>query len=212
LREIAFVGNAPIGADVSEQVDGADHVVRFNKARGFAGEAGRRVDDLFLINCGGQALAWLRDPGFWRSAPLAAAPLVSLPVANLQPWFGLRSLEHVGWDGRHGVNFEHDVRARLRGRPVRVRTMPDAVRRGAAAALSAIGPPPDRPIWPSTGFLALYWYDQAEEAEARLTLHGFGFSGGFGHPWEREREWVARRVAAGRMRLADGRAMARRSA
>ena len=202
LKEIAFVGNAPGVADIADDVDGADWVVRFNKTRGYGGRTGRRIDDLFLINCGGQMHEWLHEPAFWTGRPLADTRYVSLPIASHQPGSGLRAYAHSGPDDRHGVNFETDVRARLRDRAASVRTLPEAVRRAAIAALAAIGGPTDGPIWPSTGFLALFWYDRMVGDGTRLALHGFGFSGWSGHPWAREREWVARRARSGRVRLA----------
>ena len=201
MREIAFVGNAPSRGDVRDAVDRADRVVRFNKARGFGGRTGERVDDLFLVNCGGQMREWLATPGFWDAAPVRAARTVSLPIARGDPGSGLAEVARAGPTPLDGINFEHDVRRRLRDRPVAVRTMPDALRRAAIEALAAIGSRPAAPIWPSTGFLALFWYDRTEGAEAVFTLHGYGFRGWRGHPWERERLWVAARARSGRMRF-----------
>ena len=200
--EIAFVGNGPVATDVADAVDGADWVVRFNKTRGYGGPTGRRVDDLFLVNCGGQMHEWLRDDAFWRARPVSAARYVSLPVASPYRQSGLAIYARSGPRDRDGVNFETDVRRRLRDRGASVRTLPDAMRRDAIAALSRIGDGPDGPIWPSTGFLALYWYDRMTDPAATLTLYGYGFTGWPGHPWARERAWVERRARSGRIRLA----------
>ena len=211
MREIAFVGNAPVETDIADRVDGADRVVRFNKARGFGGPTGRRVDDLFLVNVGGQMREWLDDPAFWQAAPVAAARRVTLPVACHDPGSGLALAARAGPGSDDGINYENDVRRRLRGRPGLVRTLPEWVRLAAIRALAATGPVPSRPIWPSTGFLALYWYDLAEPDDVRLSVHGYGFSGWPGHPWDRERAWVLRRARAGRLRLHDPAAAGRAS-
>lgn len=204
VREIAFVGNGPVAGDVAAAVDGADWVVRFNKAAGFGGRTGRRVDDLFLVNCGGQAHEWARDAAFWRSAQVAATRCVSLPVARHDRGSGMKAFARAAPADRDGVNFERDMRRRLRRHPCRVRTMPETLRLSAISALARIEPRPDAPIWPSTGFLALYWYDRLSDADTRMVLFGYGFSGWPGHPWARERAWVMDRIRAGRMRLADG--------
>ena len=196
VQHIAMVGNGPIEDDIADAVDGADHVVRFNRTRGFGGATGMRVDDLFLINCGGQMHEWLCDAGFWRSAAVRAARRVSLPVAAGHPGSGLAAWAASAPADRHGVNFEHDVRARLGGR---VRTMPDGLRRAAIADLAALGAAPRRPVWPSTGFLAVFWYDRTAAPGARIALHGFGLTGWHGHDWARERAWLKQRMRDGRV-------------
>ncbi|UWQ22630.1 hypothetical protein [Jannaschia sp. W003] len=195
------MGNAPLEGDVSREVDRADRVVRFNKTRGFGGATGCRIDDLFLVNCGGQMREWLHDPAFWRSRPVAAARRISLPVAAVRAGSGLLAARGASPCARDGVNYEHDARARLRGRPVR--TMPDVLRRRAIRDLAALGPSGDAAFWPSTGLLGLYWYDAVTDGDVRFALYGFGFTGWGGHAWDRERAWVARRARAGRIRLHD---------
>ena len=215
MREIAFVGNGPVDTDVSDAVDRADHVVRFNKTRGFGGPTGRRVDDLFLVNCGGQMREWLRDAGFWWMRPLTATACVSLPVPAPDGRSGLRIAPDPST--RDGINYEHDVR-RTPARPAHDRAhdarcaAPSGHRRTGGARRdrrrrTGAGPGP-RPIWPSTGFLALYWYDRAEPPTARFTLHGFDFTGWRGHAWNRERDWVRRRMREGRMRMGRAEATA----
>jgi hypothetical protein len=196
---IVFVGNAPPVDDIAAEVDGADRVVRFNRPRGWNGPTGRRIDDLFLVNCGGQMHEWLRDPGFWNGTLLRVARRVVLPVAaSPKAGSGLAQHARAAPRARHGINYEHDVRARLRGR-VPVTTLPDRLRRRAIRDLAALGSPPRRPIWPSTGFLAIHWYDSVLPPGARLELHGFGFEGWSGHDWARERAWVERRASTGRL-------------
>ncbi|MBM2575447.1 hypothetical protein JQC91_03945 [Jannaschia sp. Os4] len=210
MREVALVGNGPLGSSGAAEIDAASRVVRFNVARGFGAEAGSRLDDLFLVNCGGQMHEWLLDPAFWTSPPLLAARRVTLPIAADRPEWGLWRWPRVAPHVRDGVNFERDVRRRLDGR--RVRTVPDRLRRGAIRALRRTGPPPEGPVWPSTGFLALFLYDAMLPPETRITLHGFGFEGAACHPWARERAWVERRAATGRVRLAGDHSAATASA
>lgn len=199
MREIALVGNGPLAPGAGARIDAACHVVRFNRTRGFGGPAGTRLDDLFLINCGGQMHEWLHDRAFWTSPALRAARAITLPVAADRPERGLALWPRLSGRDRDGVNFERDVHARLPGG--RVRTLPDATRRAAIAALAALGPAPEGPVWPSTGFLALFHYDRVAPPEARLTLHGYGFQGARCHPWARERLWAERRAEAGRVHL-----------
>ena len=198
VRTVAFVGNGPVGAGAAQAIDGADWVVRFNGAPHFGGPAGRRVDDLFLVNVGGQPREWLEADAFWRSPHVTSAARVTLPVQSAAQSPGLAAAR-AGREHVDGINFEHDLRARLDVLGMRVRTLPDPVRRDAMRALGQHEPSPRH--WPSTGFLALFWYDGALDPEVRFDLHGFGFAGARHHAWPAERAWAERRARAGRLRL-----------
>ena len=197
-RTVALVGNGPVAPGAEARIDAADWVVRFNKARGFGGRAGSRIDDLFLVNCGGQMHEWLGDAAFWRSPPVLRAAQVTLPIPAGGAGPGMARLRREGMAALDGINFEHDARARLAHRAGVVRVLPADLQADAVAALAALGPLRGR--WPSTGFLAMAWYDRVLELDARIVLHGFSFEGYAGHPWPQERAWVEDRP--GRIALA----------
>ena len=196
MAEIAFVGNAPSGADISHRIDGADWVVRFNNPVGYQVYTGNRIDDLFLINCGGQMHEWLRSSSFWSCDAVRSCRYISLPIENLRRTYGRDFIGRIGLDG---INFERDVRVLFADRPGRVRTLPERVRRNVIKTLQGFGDK-ESVGWPSTGVLAMGWYLSALPEGTVLDLYNFNFSGWKGHSWAAERAWVEAQVVAGRIR------------
>lgn len=198
MERIAFVGNAATNDDVSATIDRADWVVRFNGANGFQSVTGSRVDDLFLINCGGQMHEWLHSTAFWLSPQIRTARYISLPVEQLDRRPGLERYRMSPASERDGINYELEARRRLSLLHKHTRTLPDPIRR---QAIQALGYEADTPAyWPSTGFLALYWYDLTQPKDTLLDLYGFSFGGWSGHAWSRERAWIIKKMITGRVR------------
>lgn len=185
---LALVGNAP-GTGGAARIDAAAHVVRFNNAAGFGGAAGSRVTHLALVNRGGQPGEWLADDRFWTRPVMQQAqgfilPFPMLPEAHNRP-------VTICWT--------RAILARLRplGRPVHI--LPEALHDHARALL---GPGPEGPANPSTGFLVTLALLLARPAEAPpAQAHGFGFAGWPGHPWAAERAWFADAEREGRLVL-----------
>ena len=182
---VVLVGNAPDPADRAALVDGASHVVRFNDAFGFGSSTGRRLDDLFLVNCGGQMREWLNDPGFERRPQVAAARRIMLPLAP-----GDRPPEPTDDPFADHLNHADEAVRRLSSADREVRIVPRADYESTCAALG-IAPDGDRA--PSTGFLALQHYRRTMP-QRRIELVGFGFAGWDGHAWDAERRWVEERL------------------
>jgi hypothetical protein len=187
---VAIVGNDPALGDVSSAVAGADHVVRFNNAPGFAGKAGARVTHLVLVNRGGQMREWLDDPDFIDRPALRAARSILLPFPELAP---------EAQTGSERTCWTREALARLEPLGVPVAVLPQALHDRARACLRPwTGAEPN----PSTGFLAAFHVlSGRDEAEPLVDVHGFGFAGWPGHPWAAERRWFEAGHAAGRLRL-----------
>ncbi|WMS44541.1 hypothetical protein RDV64_09200 [Acuticoccus sp. MNP-M23] len=182
------MGNAPGTGDIAAAVDGADKVVRFNNARGFGGETGTAVDELYLINSGGQMREWLADAVFLARPVVAATRCITLPIAPETGALFPPSNEPEGEDSR---NFAPEACARFRAAGKAVRVLPASRYRAACEALGLLPLKPGSRT-PSTGFLAIYAAFGALPADATLALYGFGFDGWEGHPFDREREFVER--------------------
>lgn len=204
---LALVGNAPVAGNVAARIDAAERVVRFNDARGFGGARGSRVSDLFLVNRGGAAAEWLADPRFERRAHVAGAGRVWLPLDPASAFLRTRR-DARRRIVRDDVDHTEALRARLATGRRAVECLPaDHHERccrelGLVPGKAATGAPHDDPDRrrPSTGFIALAWFDRTLPPEWQIVLYGFGFDGWAGHPWERERARVAARVHSGRAR------------
>jgi len=208
-RRTVLVGNAPLRSDVGQLVDSADTVVRFNDARGLQGASGSRIDQLWLINHGGQMAEWLeRDELPGRPAVQAAGHIV-LPVPML-PGHLCGTAMTAGRPGRSGTpcaahdpdRINHLARARevLTRAGHRVRTLSvddyratqDALENRCEGAAEH---------FPSTGFIALCHTLRHLAANERIELVGFTFQGWRGHSWQAERRCVDANIRAGRVML-----------
>ena len=198
-----IVGNAPFEEDVGALADGADHVVRFNKARGFGGASGSRTDELWLVNHGGQMAEWLSEGTLTALPALAAAASVVLPVPMLPGHLSHREaarLEHERGEplDPDRVNHVEEACRRLREHGVLVRQVATGEYRAAQRALSALSAC-GGPHHPSTGFVAIFCTLARARPTDRVELCGFTFEGWGGHSWDAERRWVLDREREGRL-------------
>ena len=195
---IALVGNAPTVRDDSAAIDACERVVRFNDARGFGGPTGSKVTELFLVNRGGAPAEWLEDPELARRPAVAATPRVVLPLHPGSAYLSTRT-DPSGRVHRDDQDHSAALRARLETPARAVEPLPARAHERCCAALGldpAGGVDDGRP---STGTVALAWYLDALEPGWHVVLHGFTFEGWEGHPWRRERAWVAERAREGRV-------------
>ena len=198
MTKIAIVGNAPSDVDYADDIDASELVVRFNNAYGFEQHRGSRIDDLYLVNCGGQPLEWLQTEGFWDQSHIVATPHITLPIASGSEENTFPSTLRAPSDNVDGLNFEIAMRVRLEGMGKTVRTLPFSTYLQACELVS--GPRSATLIAePSTGFLAIYHYLKNTGPDDVITLFGFGFAGWQGHAWHRERAWVEHRQYNGRL-------------
>jgi hypothetical protein len=194
-QRIALVGNGLIDANSATEIDACDHVVRFNKANGWGGNAGTRTDTLYLVNHGGQMKEWI-DTDILASMPqVLASRRIALPIPMLNG--------HVapGTPGAHidQLNFISEASRRLQeaGHHVVAHTVADyrtAVERLRNYEQLVDGPSTGH-LHPSTGFLALSKILSDAASNTHITLWGFTFEGWGGHPWELERRFAIDHVA-----------------
>ena len=201
-RRVVLVGNAPLGRSIAARVDAADHVVRFNKARGFGAESGTRTDELYLVNHGGQMAEWLAEDDLTAHPAVRAARTIVLPVPPLPGHLSAgeaRALERAS-----GVPVDpdrinhHDAARRLLERAGHAVLGVD-VDEYRAAQDALVGRGTAGEPYPSTGFIAIVRTVARASDDERVELFGFTFEGWRGHSWDAEREWVLARVREGRL-------------
>lgn len=186
---IAIVGNAPTKTDISSAIDCADRVVRFNNAYGFGNLTGTRIDDLFLVNCGGQPLEWLQSNTFWAQDYMAATPQITLPFRASEQRRSMQCVTDHDPQSIESLNFEWDLRDAFRPFGKIISTLPDQTVSAAMRTLRDFGATGSR-ITPSTGYLAIYAYLDRCSPSTAIDIYGFTFAGWGGHSWSAERAWV----------------------
>lgn len=198
MARIAIVGNAPFQVDYAAAIDQADTVVRFNNAHGYDGNRGSKIDDLFLVNCGGQALEWLQTEDFWKQPHVVATPKVTLPIAVRSDHSFKESEVKDILDTVDGVNFEQEMRARLVSMSKTVSTLPIRSYRDGRQVLEDLNSDAFSGE-PSSGFLAILHYFRNVLPDDVIELFGFGFAGWQGHAWHLERAWVEHKSKSERL-------------
>lgn len=193
---VAVVGNAPTLCNVAEAVDACSKVVRVNKAFGFLNTTGARIDDLVLINCGGQMEEWLRLGEIERSPAFRAAPAITLPIHPGKADMIVPALSAEERESAAAQDFSTAASARYGalGKTVQrysAQFFADSMADLGHAPLRRDGPAP------STGYLAARWWLTTQDCHVHA--FGFGFDGWCGHDWVAERRWFERAAAEGRL-------------
>ena len=205
---IAVVGNAPPTRDHAARIDTADIVVRFNNAAGFERENGRKVTDLFLVNCGGQMREWLDEPGFEMRRTVRLAERVYFPIhpmtANLYDP-PLTITERMQGEAQ---DWTMEASRRLGSAGKNVQLLPAAFFKASCEAIGTRVTSGMRA--PSTGYLATRYFLETMGLDAdcggagcRVECFGFGFDGWKGHAWDAERRWFEARENEGLLSLVD---------
>lgn len=200
-KTLVIVGNAPLPCDLSQTVDAADFVVRFNEPKESIGMSGTRTDLLILATSSKPAQRRVQDPAFLMTPTFRAAKEVMLayhpsiirryhPKPNfLSRLKGRRSdwtaetIEVIGSAGKE------------------IRIMPPQFYMDGCRELGVREENMDR-VFPSTGFFGI-WYmlGKCPQEEWDVRLCGFTWQGWKRHAWADERGWVEQKVASGRIRM-----------
>lgn len=195
---VAIVGNAPSEGDQSRAVDTCDVVVRLNKAPGFGGPDGSRVDQLVLINCGGQMAEWLATGTILSLPVFQAAATVVLPIHPGKVRLIEPPLSPAELRDADAQDFSPAATALFEAEGKRVVAWPAEVFADAMASLGVV-PLGRGDRAPSTGYLAAHWW--LRPGTHVVHAFGFGFDGWRGHDFAAERRWFADHAAAGRLVL-----------
>jgi len=213
-RRSAIVGNAPLPHCLAEKIDAADHVIRFNKAPEFAGWAGTRTDELYLINHGGQMAEWLEQDTLLDHPPVRAARRIVLPIPLLPGHLpgpphgrphGAEAVPSRADDATDidpdRINHLHRARQVLEAAGHRVESVDEAAYRSVQRTLLEQVGEQGWQVDPSTGFIAILRTVARSEPGERVDLYGFTFQGWSGHRWNAEHACVERLARAGRLHV-----------
>jgi hypothetical protein len=200
-KRLFIVGNGPLPHDLSDRVDGSDHVVRFNEPKAAVGMSGTRTDWLFLNNTGKPMQRRLKNDAYWTSPIVAAAHTVFF-------------VYHPTIIRAYAV--KPNVLSRLKGR--RADWTGEALARfGAIGKFVTVVPPPyyelasaeigvsrDKlaSVFPSTGYFGIrYALETFGANEWDVEICGFSWQGWKRHAWGDERSWVERKSCERAMRV-----------
>jgi hypothetical protein len=183
-KTIAVVGNGDVDPALAREIDSADIVVRFNKARN-CGVAGRRTHILVLMNWSSPGERSARDPKSIN--PIARSASQFLLTADPKDLPALRKGREsdVPGDATPAI-----LKLIVKGRPYSV--LPLSNRLQTEEMLRKYGSRPD--VIPSTGAQVINFLN-LNYPRARMVLYGFSHTGWDGHCWDAERRWIASLLA-----------------
>lgn len=195
-QPILILGNGPTRSIPEDLGRHAWHI-RFNNCPSYRPRSGDRVDELVLVNCGGQPEEWLSTGRLGNPEALAAAVRVTLPIhpgiaAYYQPVLSPRELREAA-----AQDHTWPMVRRLRKAGHATAVLAPRSYRDAVHALGQKVFRRGMPV-PSSGFLLIHHVAQAHP-RSPIHLDGFGFAGWEGHPWQAERAYCERLAAEGRL-------------
>lgn len=194
-RRVVVVGNGPLPRDMTEEVESADFVLRFNEPKASKGMSGLKTDLLLVNNSGKPMQRRLRDPAYFRSPMVQGAEEIIFPYhpITIRRWlirpnflsrlrgrksdWTLTALEAFGQAGKQ------------------VRIMPPAFYEDACEELG-VPRAKMREVFPSTGYLGLrMMLERFPAGQWTVEVCGFSWEGWKRHAWADERGWVELHVA-----------------
>lgn len=194
-KRMVILGNAPMTMDMSEYIDSADLVVRFNECQNYGIGTGTRADILCINNFGQPAEEWIKYRTYQKLPFIGHIREVWLPRnASL--------LEH-----RKTVKDRHFDPSRFRDlgdelidsnqlQDKTVVRFSNELNAQVLSELKALSSSQFRE--PSTGILAIsYILSERRFDDYQKVMLGFTFEGWKGHPWSSEKALVEHRIAEG---------------
>lgn len=196
---VVVVGNGPLQRDLTDEIESADYVLRFNEPKESIGKSGIKTEMLMVSNSGKPMQRRLRDPGYFRSAIVQAAREIVFPYHPyaIRTWMHRPNLLSRLRGRRADWTLEAVYAMGMAGKEVRI--MPPSFYEEGCAEL---GISPDRMhnLFPSTGYLGLR-YVFNEFPDHRVEICGFSWEGWKRHAWADERGWVEKKMADGRLTM-----------
>ncbi len=200
---VVVVGNGPLPRDLSDDIDSADFVLRFNEPKASKGMSGVKTDMLMVNNSGKPMQRRLRDPGYFRSAIVQEAREVVFPYHpfTIRTWMIRPSLLSRLRGRRADWTLQAIEAMGQAGKEIRV--MPPAFYEDSCEELGVPGSKMHE-VFPSTGYLGLrHIFLRFPTPEYRIELCGFSWEGWKRHAWADERSWVEKKIANGLLFMID---------
>ena len=198
---VVVVGNGKLPRDLTDEVESADFVLRFNEPKESIGLTGIKTDMLMVSNSGKPMQRRLRDPGYFRSAMVQNAAEIVFPYHP----YAIRA-----------YMIRPNLLSKLRGRRAdwtlpaleaygqagkQIRIMPPSFYEDGCAELG-ISREQMRTVFPSTGYLGLRHIIN-HFPDHRIEICGFSWEGWKRHAWADERGWAEKKMAEGRLFMLD---------
>jgi len=202
-KRLLIVGNGPLSRDFAAEVETADFVVRFNEPKKGVGLSGSRTDRLYMANSGKPMQRRLNDPALIGSPIFQAAREI---VFAYHPQIIARYFKKpnvLSWLGGRRADWTAASIDRFGGAGKEIRIMPP---RFYLDGCRELGVPQERmrELFPSTGYFGIWHALETHAAEEWVVeVCGFTWAGWQKHAWMDERQWIARKVAEGRVVLID---------
>ena len=197
-RRLIVVGNADLPRDLSEEIDSADYVLRFNRPRLLDGWSGTKTSCLMMCNSGKPMQQKLKDHSFLEYKFFKQAELITLvyhpyimKTYFARPRLSSQLLKHrrLDWTEKAIKVFGGASK--------------DVVIKSAQFYLEAcaeIGIEGNKlkEWFPSTGYLGIWdCLKQFDLAEWEIYICGFTWQGWKHHAWSTEEKWVRERIDEG---------------
>lgn len=202
-KTLIIVGNGPIKRDLTEQIDAADYVLRFNEPRVSQNLIGTKTDLLMLASSSKQMQQWITDPAFLETEIVRNTPEI---LFAFHPSIIRRFHHHPNFLSRlkgrradwtiQGVDYFGQA-----GKIIRI--MPSQYYFDVCKELGITGKQM-KDIFPSTGFFGIWLaLRQNETREWDIKICGFGWQGWKRHNWAAERQWVEERIKEGKLSILE---------
>lgn len=197
-KSLAIVGNAPLGCDLSNEINSTDYVVRFNDATQAIEMGGTKTDLLMVAATSKPMQKRLQEPEFIKSPIFEAAQEIMLPyhpsiVEQYHPKPNILSR----LKGRR-ADWTHQT-IDIIGKYKDIRVMSPQFYMRACADLG-IAEKDMSKIFPSTGFLGIWYMLQTHDTdEWDIRICGFTWEGWKRHAWDAERQWIEQKINEGHL-------------
>lgn len=197
-KTVILVGNAPLRSELSQKIDNADYVVRFNDAAHPVKLGGTKTDLLMVAATSKPMQKRLQEPHFVQSAIFKAAKEILLPyhpsiIAKYHPQPNILSR----LKGRR-EDWTHQT-IDIIGAYKDIRIMSPQFYLQACAAIN-IAEKDMKKLFPSTGFLGIWHMLQTHNTEEwDILICGFTWQGWKRHAWDAERQWIEQKMKEGRL-------------
>ena len=195
-KNLVLVGNAPLASNLSDIINKADYVIRFNDAPHPVNIGGTKTDLLMIAATSKPMQKRLQEPHFIQSPIFKAAKEILLPyhtsiIEKYHPKPNILSR----LKGRR-EDWTHQT-IDIIGLYKDIRIMSPQFYIQACADLG-IAEKDMKKLFPSTGFLGIWYILQTHDTEEwDVRICGFTWQGWKRHAWDTERQWIEQKMQEG---------------
>jgi len=196
-RRLIVVGNADLPRDLSQEIDSADYVLRFNQPRFLDGWSGTKTSCLMMCNANDPMQYRLSDPTFLECKFFKQAELIIfayhpyiMKTYFMRPNLASRFLQHrrLDWTDQATKVFGES-------KDIVIKSVQFYI--DACAEIGIKGKKLKK-WFPSTGYLGIWdCLKRFDLAEWEIYICGFTWRGWEHHAWSAEEKWARQHIAEG---------------